>query len=107
VKAVVFIGSSCEDLAAFPREARRRAGHELFMVQQGRSPADFKPFPAVGPGVCEIRVRDRLGAFRVMYVATFHDAVYVLHAFQKKTQKTAPADIELAKRRYASLKDRR
>ncbi len=106
MKAVVFVGSSGEDLAAFPREARRRAGHELFMVQQGRPPADFKPFPAIGSGVCEIRVKDRTGAFRVMYVATLRDTVYVLHAFQKKTQKTAPADIELSQRRYRSLEDR-
>jgi len=103
VKTVVFIGTAGLDLAAFPREARRRAGHELFMVQVGRNPADFKPFPEVGPGVCEIRVKDRAGAFRVMYVATFRDEVYVLHAFQKKTQQTARADIDLAKRRYRSL----
>lgn len=73
------------------------------MVQVGRNPADFKPFPEVGPGVCEIRVKDRAGAFRVMYVATFRDKIYVLHAFQKKTQQTARADIELAQRRYRSL----
>lgn len=73
------------------------------MVQRGRSPADFKPFPAVGSGVCEIRIKDRTGAFRVMYIATFRDMVFVLHAFQKKTQKTAPADIALARRRFRSI----
>jgi len=107
VKPVRFLGSARDDLAAFPEVARRRAGHELFMVQVGRDPADFKPMPTVGPGVCEIRVRDSAGAFRVVYVAKFVDAVYVLHAFPKRTQATSPADIQLAARRYRSIGDRK
>lgn len=75
-------------------------GHELFMVQVGRTPSDFKPMPDVGAGVYEIRLRDEAGAFRVIYVAKFDNAVYVLHAFQKKTRATAKADIDLAARRY-------
>ncbi len=70
------------------------------MVQVGREPADFKPLPSVGLGAFEIRVQDEAGAFRVIYVAKFKRAIYVLHAFQKKTRKTALADIELAARRY-------
>jgi len=70
------------------------------MVQVGREPADFKPMPNVGPGTFELRVRDETGAFRLIYVAKFEHAVYVLHAFQKKTRKTSRADIELAVRRY-------
>ena len=54
----------------------------------------------VGAGACEIRVSDAMGAFRVIYVAKFKDAIYVLHAFQKKTEKTSIADIRIAKRRY-------
>ena len=88
---------------AFPETARRRAGYELFMVQVGREPADFRPLPRVGPGAYEIRVRDDVGAFRVIYVAKFEDAVYVLHAFQKKTRRTSQADIELARARYKSM----
>jgi phage-related protein len=57
----------------------------------------------VGPGACEIRVRDKAGAFRVIYVARFGSAVYVLHAFQKKSQRTARLDIELARSRFKSL----
>ena len=56
--------------------------------------------PIVGAGACEIRVREESGAYRVIYVARFEDAVYVLHAFQKKTQKTARSDLDLAKQRY-------
>lgn len=100
MKPVRFVGSARDDLAAFPKIARARAGHELFMVQVGRTPDDWKPMSSVGPGACEIRVRDRYGAYRVIYVAKFTDAVYVLHAFQKKTQKTARADLDLAVQRY-------
>lgn len=100
MKEVRFVGAARQDLAGFPESARRRAGYELFMVQVGREPADFKPMLNVGPGTYEIRVRDETGAFRVIYVAKFEHAVYVLHAFQKKTRKTSRADIELAARRY-------
>ncbi|MCK6556357.1 type II toxin-antitoxin system RelE/ParE family toxin [Candidatus Binatia bacterium] len=100
MKEARFVGTAREDLAAFPEEARRRAGYELFMVQVGRQPADFKPLPAVGTGAYEVRVRHEAGAFRVVYVAKSEDAVYVLHAFQKKTRKTSRADIEVAARRY-------
>ncbi len=89
-----------EDLSAFPTSVRARAGHELFMVQVGREPDDWKPMPSVGAGACEIRMRDDAGAFRVIYAAKFEDAVYVLHAFQKKSRKTAKADLDLAKTRY-------
>lgn len=73
------------------------------MVQAGRPPADFKPLPDAGPGAHEIRVRDDTGAFRVIYVAKFKEAVYVLHAFPKKTRKTSRMDVELAKRRYRMI----
>ena len=103
MKAAHFVGTAREDLAAFPESARRRAGYELFMVQVGREPEDFKPIPRVGPGAYEIRVRDEAGAFRVIYVAKFRDAIHVLHAFQKKTRRTSQADIELAARRYKAI----
>src|SRR5439155_9823115 len=80
-------------------EAARRAG-AFFMVQVGRDPDNWKPMSVVGRGAREIRVRDQSGAFRVIYVATLRSAVYVLHAFQKKTQTTGRDEIELAKRRY-------
>lgn len=100
MKPVRFMGSAKDDLSAFPQSARSRAGHELFMVQVGRDPDDWKPMASVGPGACEIRVRDPSGAFRVIYVARFEDAVYVLHAFQKKSRKTPHLELELATQRY-------
>jgi len=100
MKPVRFVGSARDDLAAFPKSVRTRAGHELFMVQAGRDSDNWKPISSVGPGACEIRVRNASGAYRVVYVAKFADAVYVLHAFQKKTQKTTRADLDLAVQRY-------
>ena len=105
MKAACFVGTARRDLAGFPESARRRAGYELFMVQVGREPADFKPLPSVGPGAYEIRVQDDAGAFRVIYVAKFEHAIYVLHAFQKTTRKTPQVDIELAARRYKLIGD--
>ena len=92
-----------EDLSCFPAAARRKAGFQLFQVQQGDDPDDWKPMTDIGPGVKEIRISEKDGAFRVLYVASFAAAVYVLHCFQKKTQKTSGADRELAKRRYKDL----
>ena len=99
MKTLRFVGSSLDDLKNFPAEARREAGFELDAVQRGLMPSDFKPMLAVGAGAYEIRVRV-LGEWRIIYVAKFERAVYVLHAFQKKTQKTRKEDIELAARRY-------
>jgi len=104
MKEVCFVGTAREELADFPESARRRAGYELFLVQMGREPADFKAIPNVGPGAYEIRVRDEVGAFRVIYAAKFEDAVYVLHAFQKKTRKTSQVDVEIAARRYKMIR---
>ena len=102
MKALKFVGSSLDDLTDFPLEARRESGFELWQVQSGLTPSDFKPMPAVGAGAFEIRVHV-LGEWRVIYVAKFKDAVYVLHAFHKKTQKTRKEDIELAARRYKQI----
>lgn len=102
-KAVTFRGSALEDLRAFPDVARRDAGYQLDKVQHGLDPSDWKPMEDIGPGVREIRIRDVSGAFRVVYVAKFADAIYVLHCFQKKTQRTSKADIDLAASRYRAL----
>ena len=104
MKALRFVGSSLDDLKNFPAEARREAGFELDAVQRGLMPSDFKPMLAVGAGAYEIRVRV-LGEWRIIYVAKFERAVYVLHAFQKKTQNTRKEDIELAARCYRLVEE--
>jgi phage-related protein len=102
-KPVEFRGSSLDDLRAFPLPARREDGHQLDQVQNGQEPDDWKPMKTVGQGVKEIRIRDAAGAFRVIYVAKFADAVYVLHCFQKKTEKTSKSDLDLTSKRYRDL----
>ena len=102
-KPVEFRGSALDDLRAFPLPARREAGHQIDQVQNGQEPDDWKPTTTVGQGVKEIRIRDAAGAFRVMYVAKFADAVYVLHCFQKKTEKTSKTDLDLTAKRYRDL----
>ncbi len=103
MKPVHFVGSSREDLREFPENARETAGHQLYKVQQGKEPDDWKPMPTVGVGVQEIRVRDETGTYRVFYVAKFEEAVYVLHVFEKRSQKTGKPDVQLGKMRYAEL----
>lgn len=103
MRPVRFLGNSLKSIRAFPDDARHDAGYQLEKVQRGQPPDDFKPMPSIGAGVEEIRIADESGAYRVIYVARRVDAVYVLHAFQKKTQATSRQDIEMAKKRIAQL----
>lgn len=107
MKPITFLGDSLKALRGFPDAARQDAGYALDKLQQGQQPSDFKPMPDVGAGVEELRVWDEDGTFRVFYLARLPEAVYVLHAFQKKTQTTPKAALDLARRRYRELmKDR-
>ncbi len=103
-KPLYFAGSALEDLRAFPRAPRREAGYQLDRVQFGLDPSDWKPMPTVGRGVREIRIHHE-GQYRVIYVASIDDAVYVVHAFQKKTKKTRKQDIEIARRRIKLIRE--
>jgi phage-related protein len=105
MKPLEFVGSSLDDLRAFPAEARRAAGFELGFVQRGLEPSDWKAMKEIGAGVREIRIHV-LGEWRVIYVAKLAETVYVLHAFKKKTQKTRRKDIQLARQRYSQIGDR-
>ena len=103
IKPVRWLGDSHERIREFPHDARREAGYQLERVQAGMEPVDRKPMPSVELGVSEIRVRDSTGAYRVIYVAKFSEAVYVIHAFQKKARKTPRPDIDLAGKRFRDL----
>jgi phage-related protein len=102
-KQILWIGSAYADLLACPVGVRREAGFQLGRVQAGLDPDDWKPFDEVGAGTKEIRLRDRDGAYRVMYVARFPEAVYVLHCFNKKSEKTAQQDTDIAQSRYRAV----
>ena len=104
MKQAEFRGTSLEDLRIFPEMAKRDAGYQIDRVQRGLEPDDFKPMTSVGKSVSEIRVQEPSGAFRVIYIAKFEKSVYVLHCFQKKTQRTSKKDIELAKSRFRDLR---
>jgi phage-related protein len=100
MKPIRFLGDALKCLRSFPRDARQDAGRQLERVQRGQRPDDCKPMPTIGKGVEELRLWDESGTFRVVYTARLADAVYVLHAFQKKTQVTAKRDIVIAKTRF-------
>lgn len=103
IKLIEFISDSLDELRGFSISARREAGFQLDKVQRGLEPNDWKPMQAIGAGVNEIRIKDIDGAYRVIYVAKFEEAVFVLHCFKKKTDKTAKSNIDLAKSRYKEL----
>jgi phage-related protein len=105
-KPINWIGSARNDVRDFPEEAKRKTGLQLRAIQRGEEPVDFKPMSTVGKGVQEIRIRTE-NAYRVFYVARFAEAIYVLHAFQKKTQKTTKQDIEIGQQRYQQMIEHR
>jgi phage-related protein len=103
---LLWVGGALGRLRAFPAEARREAGHQLHRLQLGLEPSDWKPMPAVGPGVVEIRVHAG-GEYRLMYVANRAEGIYVLHAFEKRTEQTRKGDIEIGRKNLAAgLKQR-
>lgn len=103
MKPIVFVGDSLKRLREFPESVRQDAGYELDKVQRGQTPDDFKPMPSIGKGVEEIRIWDDSGTYRVIYMARLADAIYVLHAFQKKTQATSKRDTDIARQRLAQV----
>jgi phage-related protein len=103
MKEIIWHGTSKTDLIRFPQEVKYEAGYQLDKVQHNREPSDWKPMVAIGQGVKEIRIQEANGQYRVIYVAKFVDGLHVLHAFQKKTQKTSKKDIDLAAKRYKEI----
>ena len=107
LKDIHWHGDSLDVIREFPRAVRVDIGSELYLLQLGEKPVHSKPFASVGRGAWEVRIKDRSGAFRVFYVVRRRDGIHVLHAFQKKTQKTRKSDIELGKSRYRELQRKR
>lgn len=103
MKTIELLGDSLQIIRLFPDRARHAVGGQFYRLQEGKDPTNWKPFSTIGPGVREMRVREESGAFRAIYLMTISDAVYVLHAFQKKTQKTVKHEIETARMRFRAL----
>ena len=106
-KQIRWVGSAYDDLRAFPKDPRKEAGFQLGKIQGGLEPDNWKPFDEVGACTREIRIREASGIYRVMYVAKFEEAVYVLHCFQKKTQLTSKQDKAIAAARYRAAANAR
>jgi phage-related protein len=105
-KLIVWMGGSKSKIQNFHVRARQQAGYQLRRVQQGLLPNDWKPMASIGGGAIEIRLHEPY-EHRVIYVAKFEEAVYVLHAFEKKTQKTGKRDVEIAEKAYRQVLDLR
>lgn len=103
MKAVVFMGDSLARIRAFPSSVRQDTGFQIDKVQRGANPDDWKPMTTFGKGVKEIRIKEAGGHYRVIYLANLEEAIFVLHAFQKKTQRTRKSDIDLARERLITV----
>jgi phage-related protein len=103
MKAVVFMGDSLARIRAFPTDVRQDAGFQIDKVQRGENPDEWKSMKSIGNGVREIRIRETSGHYRVIYLSNLEEVVVVLHAFQKKTQKTRKSDIDLARSRLLAM----
>ena len=102
MKQIEFHGTSRKEIKKFPEQAKKEAGYQLMRIQHGLEPSDWKSMRNIGQGVREIRIHTK-DQYRIIYVARFKDAIHVLHAFQKKTQKTQAKDIEIARKRYKEI----
>lgn len=107
MKDIDFLGDSLDNIRAFSDEAKDDVGYQLDKVQRGQNPDNWKPLKTVGAGVKEIRTKVSDGIYRTVYIVNFEESVYVLHAFQKKTEKIAKSDITLAKKRFKDLMSKR
>lgn len=106
LKPARFLGTSLDSIKDFPKAARKEVGDQVFLVQAGEMPADWKPMQSIGPGVIEIRIHEP-NEYRIIYAAKFPEAVYVLHAFHKTSKQTPKRDIEKARKEYAKLLNQR
>lgn len=104
LKPLRFMGRTLEALRAMPQEVRQDVGYQLDSVQRGLLPNDCKPMKSVAPGCMELRIWCEDGTWRVMYVAKYEDAIYVLHVFKKTTQATENKDVEIARNNFKKIK---
>jgi phage-related protein len=102
MKEIIWLGSSYQDLLAFSKPAKQTAGYNLDKLQRGKEPNDWKPMTSIGNGVKELRIHCE-NEYRIIYLAQRPEGIYILHSFIKKTEKTSPKDIQLAKKRFKDI----
>ena len=105
MKPALFHPKARAVLRGLPEDVRRECGKAIFDLQKGQklSMPLSRPMPSIAPGVEELRVRDRSGAYRAFYFTRLADAVLIFHAFEKKTARTPPHEIELARKRLREM----
>jgi phage-related protein len=102
--AVVWEGDSREVLLSFPGDLRQNLGFQLWQLQQGEQPSDYRPLPSAGAGVFELRDQDARGWYRVVYLSRIHNVIHVLHCFEKKSREMPRRDFENAQQRLKAVK---
>lgn len=102
LKPVRWLGSSRSAMRTAPEDVRVDGGYEVYQLQLGREPRDWKPMASIGPGTAELRIHGP-APHRVLYVAKFEEAVYVLHVFEKKRGRTSALDLEIGRARYREM----
>ena len=102
MKDIVWLGQTYKDVKSYPKKVKREIGFNLDRLQRGLEPCDWKNLVGLGQGIQEIRIHE-MNEYRVVYIAKFAEAIYILHSFVKKTQQTSHKDIELIKNRYAEI----
>jgi phage-related protein len=103
---VVWEGDSLDVLRSFPKAIRAEFGADIFRLQRGQRPLDFKPMKSVGLGVFELRQRDDRGWYRIIYLSRVGDTIYMLHSFVKKSAKTSSNDLKIAEGRLKEVRRR-
>jgi phage-related protein len=103
---IVWEGDSKEVLRSFPEAVMQNFGFELWQLQQGERPLNYRPLPSVGSGVFELRDQDERGWYRVVYLSRIADVIYVLHCFEKKSREMPGKDFQKSKQRFRAVKAR-
>lgn len=103
---VFWEGDSREVLSGFPQKVKQNFGFELWRLQQGERPSDYRPLPSIGTGVFELRDQDERAWYRLVYLSRVNDVIYVLHCFEKKSREMPGRDFEKARQRLKVVKAR-
>ena len=103
---IVWEGDSKDVLRTFPEGVIQNFGFELWQLQQGMRPRNYRPLPSVGSGVFELRDQDERGWYRVVYLSRIDDVIYVLHCFEKRSREMPARDFQKSKRRLSAVNAR-